>query len=148
MLKLNRSPSSTSFPRGVLLRTRALPQAKDCRVRRSSPSSVTAQDNSQDNNFHIQFYKRLSQTYSSGCAYVFYAELLSFIEHKQHQCLKQRHLHLLLPLKLKVCFTMMQTITQTSGRFYRDITSLNSALSTAWPSVGCHCSFLPLCFPR
>lgn len=27
-------------------------------------------------------------------------------------------------------------------------TSLNSAFSTQWPSVDCHCSFLPLCLPR
>lgn len=40
LLKLKRSPSSTSFPRGFLLRTRALPQARDCSVRLSSPSSV------------------------------------------------------------------------------------------------------------
>ncbi len=27
-------------------------------------------------------------------------------------------------------------------------TSLNSVFSTEWPSVGCHCSLRPLCFPQ
>lgn len=40
LLKLNRSPSSTSLPRGFLLRTRAFPHARDCSVRLSSPSSA------------------------------------------------------------------------------------------------------------
>lgn len=36
----NLSPSSTSLLFGVLVRTRAFPQASDCRVRLSSPSSA------------------------------------------------------------------------------------------------------------
>lgn len=38
-LKMNLSPSSTSFPLGLLIRTRALPQASDCNVLRNSLSS-------------------------------------------------------------------------------------------------------------
>lgn len=39
-LKVNLSPSSTSFPLGFLFRTLALPQARDCRVLFNSLSSV------------------------------------------------------------------------------------------------------------
>lgn len=39
LLKLKRSPSSTSFPLGFLLSTRAFPHASDCSVRLSSLSS-------------------------------------------------------------------------------------------------------------
>ncbi len=39
-LQENLSPSSTSLLFGILVRTRAFPQASDCRVRLSSPSSA------------------------------------------------------------------------------------------------------------
>lgn len=42
-LQENLSPSSTSLLFGILVRTRAFPQASDCRVRRSSLSSVRQQ---------------------------------------------------------------------------------------------------------
>ena len=43
----NLSPSSMSLLFGTLVRTRALPQASDCRVRRSSLSSITSNTHTQ-----------------------------------------------------------------------------------------------------
>lgn len=43
-LKMNLSPSSTSFPLGLFTRTRAFPQASDCSVRRNSLSSGSKGD--------------------------------------------------------------------------------------------------------
>lgn len=46
-LQENLSPSSTSLLFGILVRTRAFPQASDCSVRRSSLSSVNKQTHRQ-----------------------------------------------------------------------------------------------------
>lgn len=44
-------------------------------------------------------YLKTCVTYASGSANLLHAELLSFIEHQQHQCLEQRDLQLLLTLQ-------------------------------------------------
>lgn len=105
-LQENLSPSSTSLLFGILVRTRAFPQASDCRVRRSSLSSVNQQTHKQcfrsvvlhnkcsttlissskccQPNFDV-----ITQTYSCGQFDLLQGELLSFVKHQQHKCLEK-----------------------------------------------------------
>ena len=96
-------------------------------------------------------YLKTCVTYASGSANLLHAELLSFVEHQQHQCLEKRDLQLLLTLQdtIVILKAVHSRSLSISSMLCLDVlTSLNSAFSTAWPSVGCHCSFLPLCLPR
>lgn len=87
------------------------------------------------------------ETYAGGSTNLLHAEFLLLVKHQQHQRLEQGDLQLLLSLQDKVVVIRNELVPLLTSML-GCVTSLNSALRTAWPSVGCHCSFLPLCFPR
>lgn len=107
-LQENLSPSSTSLLFGILVRTRAFPHASDCKVRRSSLSSVKQScfilvvlTNENVTNL-VSSLKinadMIIHTYSCCQFYLLKGELLSFIKHQQHKCLEKWHLQLFLAL--------------------------------------------------
>lgn len=105
----NLSPSSTSLLFGILVSTRAFPQASDCRVLRSSLSSVNRQQSQtgfrsamlhDDTGWTPRLFIR-QHTYSCCQLDLLQGELLAFVKHQQHKCLKKWHLQLLLALQEK-----------------------------------------------
>lgn len=108
LLHENLSPSSTSLLFGILVSTRAFPQASDCRVRRSSLSSAKRTETQRWDQGALRHELLteprwedcdvITRTYSCRQLDLFQGEFLAFIKHQQHQCLEERHLQLLLAL--------------------------------------------------
>lgn len=94
-LQENLSPSSTSLLFGILVSTRAFPQARDWRVRRSSLSSKAPNTCFLFKNQRCcltnseKLLDEMIQTYPCRQFDLLQGELLPFIKHQQHQCLEK-----------------------------------------------------------
>ena len=87
---------------GFLTRTRALPQASDCSVLLNSPSSAGHKKTTDYLcNSANSLFKTKGLTYPCSLFDFIKAKSLSFIEHQQHQGLKQWYLELFFLLKQK-----------------------------------------------